>query len=34
MSAITASLKTARRSGPIVALFGADVRFDGAAVIF
>ena len=34
MSAITASLKIARRSGLIVALFGADVPSDGGVVIF
>lgn len=34
MSAITASLKPARRSGSIAALFGANVGFDGGATIF
>ena len=33
MSAKTASLKPARRSGPIVALFGANVRSDGGTVM-
>ena len=33
MSAKTASLKPARRSGPIVALFGANIRYDGGAVM-
>jgi hypothetical protein len=34
MSAMTASLKPARRSETIVALFGANVGSDGGATIF